>query len=123
MKTQFAFTNRQAGETDASGTASHDVSWATVGTKFGPTIRVPKVFVDARLTIRGAQVRVPRSKRRRIRAKWAKQRKNYATIPDPNIYGSDAGGFVCHPCQHVRLAQYLQDNGWVYLHPSTFIGA
>lgn len=38
------------------------------------------------LLVRRRQVRFPRSKRRRIRKKWAKRERNWVTEPDPHVY-------------------------------------
>lgn len=50
------------------------------------------------MTTRG-QVRFPRSKKRRIRKKWAKQQRNYASVPSNEI---------------------LQMMGALYVHPNTW---
>jgi hypothetical protein len=47
------------------------------------------------MTVR-KQVRFPRSKKRRMRKKWAKQHRNYATVPSTQIIQM-MGVFYVHP--------------------------
>jgi hypothetical protein len=47
------------------------------------------------MTVR-KQVRFPRSKKRRMRKKWAKQQRNYATVPSTEIIQM-MGAFHMHP--------------------------
>jgi hypothetical protein len=55
------------------------------------------VIINPHLTIK-VQNRFPKSKRRRIRAKWAKRERNFKHLPDPNYYiMSDAGAIAMHP--------------------------
>jgi hypothetical protein len=42
------------------------------------------------------QVRFPRSKKRRIRKKWTKQRKNFGWVPSPTIYRM-GNMIIAHP--------------------------
>jgi len=53
------------------------------------------------------QFRFPRSRRRRIRNKWARQDSNCRILPDPNVYVmKQQGTMVGHPATiaHLRMA-------------------
>jgi len=50
------------------------------------------------------QYRFPRSKGRRIRAKWAKRERNFWHLPDPNVYVmKQQGSMVGHPATIAKL--------------------
>lgn len=51
------------------------------------------------------QVRFPRSKKRRIRRKWAKDPRNYRTVPSDEVWIVE-GILVMHPA---KLAQIRRD--------------
>ena len=57
------------------------------------------------MTVR-KQVRFPRSKKRRMRKKWAKQRRNYATVPSTEIIQM-MGVFHMHPETWQKLKRKL----------------
>lgn len=50
------------------------------------------------------QFRFPRSKRRRIRKKWAKDKHNFK--PSPQILRS-GNTLICHPAMAVKLREHL----------------
>ena len=52
------------------------------------------------------QVKFPRSKKRRIRKKWAKDRKNYRLIPWETVYQM-GDTVVMHPMMLARLKKEL----------------
>jgi hypothetical protein len=62
-----------------------------------------EVIISPRLTVK-KQHRFPKSKRRRIRAKWEKRECNFKHLPDPNYYiMSDTKTIVMHPALWVEL--------------------
>ena len=65
-----------------------------------------RVLESHHLTIR-EQVRFPRSKRRRIRKKWAKRPGNHASRPDPSIYKLGEGTLLMHPATAATLLSKL----------------
>lgn len=65
--------------------------------KFPPIPRAPEMMTSPYLTVLGRQMRVPRSRRGRIRKKWAKRKANYEIVPDPHFYMLGEGKCVCHP--------------------------
>jgi hypothetical protein len=63
------------------------------------------VIVNPLLTIK-KQHRFPKSKRRRIRVKWAKRECNFKTLPDPNYYiMSGENKVVMHPSLWEQLRE------------------
>ena len=54
------------------------------------------------------QVRFPRSKKRRIRRKWAKNQKNWKDIPQSNYYICN-GSIIAHPEIIEQLKEQLKD--------------
>jgi len=50
-----------------------------------------------------------RSKKKRIKKKWAKNQKNYKTKPSENIYKTPFGLFI-HSAIAPKLKQLLKDN-------------
>jgi len=65
-----------------------------------------KVFVDPHLQDR-IQFRFPRSKKKRIRKKWAKQERNYKRIPSKSIYKIGDAIYV-HPILYEQLKKTLE---------------
>lgn len=59
--------------------------------------------------VKRVQFRFPKSKRRRIRKKWAKQSKNFKTIPLDEIYRM-GNSFVMHPRMAERLRAKIQED-------------
>ena len=55
------------------------------------------------------QVKFPRSKKRRIRKKWAKNPANYEWIPWDRVYQM-GGTLVMHPMMLVKLKKVLNEN-------------
>ena len=73
--------------------------------------RLPRIVENAQLVIR-EQVRFPKSKKRRIRKKWARQARNWDARPDPAIYQlSQQGWLVMHPATAHRVRSLLQTHG------------
>jgi hypothetical protein len=56
------------------------------------------------------QFRFPKSKRRRIRDKWAARVTNSRWMPDPNVYRID-GNIIGHPAAIYRLRKRLEKKG------------
>ena len=69
----------------------------------GPTIIVSK-FAGSSET---KQTRFPRSKRKRIRRKWAKDRRNYTTVSLPGICQLPDGTFVMDPVSYAKLQEEI----------------
>jgi hypothetical protein len=66
-----------------------------------------RIIQSVHCTIR-QQYRFPRSKRRRIRAKWAKSERNFRHLADPNMYVMrDQGAVVMHPATWRKLEREL----------------
>ena len=66
-----------------------------------------RIIQNVYCTVR-QQYRFPRSKRHRIRAKWAKRERNYRHLPDPNMYVMrDQGAVVMHPATWRKLEREL----------------
>jgi hypothetical protein len=64
-----------------------------------------RIFENIHCTVR-KQFRFPLSKRRRIRAKWAKREFNLRHLPDPNVYVMKQQGLmVGHPATIAKLRQ------------------
>lgn len=53
------------------------------------------------------QFRFPRTKKRRIRKKWAARRENFR--PDPNIYHIAGAGYVGHPATIAKMKGQLEN--------------
>lgn len=58
-----------------------------------PAVSLPKIVLSEHAT-EWKQFRFPRTKKRRIRNKWAKRPENFRSIP--RAY-STPGGFIVHP--------------------------
>jgi hypothetical protein len=72
-----------------------------------------RIIQNSYCTIR-QQYRFPRSKRRRIRAKWSKRARNYRHLPDPNVYVMrDQGAVVMHPATWRKLERKLKTSNSV----------
>lgn len=56
------------------------------------------------------QVKFPRSKKKRIRRKWAKNLKNYAYVPWTKMYQMGGDTLVMHPAMYERLKRELNGN-------------
>ena len=55
------------------------------------------------------QYRFPRSKRERIRRKWAQRERNFRHMPDQNMYVSrDQGAVIMHPATWRMLERELE---------------
>jgi len=67
-----------------------------------------KVFTDSGLSIR-EQFRFPRSKRKRIKKKWRKQRGNWRNNPDPNVYCVGRDVMVMHPAVAHKIEDKLDN--------------
>ena len=86
----------------------------SVASILGPMAGV-RVLESEHLVIR-EQVRFPRSKRKRIRKKWAKRPENWAERPDPDIYRmadpiTGRVQLVCHPETARRLREMIDAKG------------
>ena len=57
---------------------------------------VLSAICESKYLSKRVQIRRPRSKKRRIRKKWAKRESNFRTIPDRHVYIA-AGRIFCHP--------------------------
>lgn len=55
------------------------------------------------------QVRFPRSKRKRIRRKWEKDRRNWVTTSKPGIWKLADGSFVMDPASYAKLQESLKE--------------
>jgi len=56
------------------------------------------------------QKRFPRSKKNRIRRKWAKRDKNYVSVPDMQIYVmEEAKTIAMHPAVWAKIEKELAD--------------
>lgn len=56
------------------------------------------------------QIRFPKSKRRRVRKKWAKKSSNWMREVDPNVYVVGQRSIVGHPSIIFKLRE-VQNNG------------
>ena len=54
------------------------------------------------------QVRFPRSKKRRIKKKWAKRKSNWIDEPDQNVYRTE-DMIIGHPQTIARLTKQLKE--------------
>ena len=72
---------------------------------------VPSPYVPPQQTER-VQFRFPRSKKRRIRAKWAKRTSNWKTVSYSVAYCIQGIGIVCHPsvADEIRAAVANQES-------------
>ena len=61
--------------------------------------------VESLMATEKKQARFPRSKRKRIRAKWAKQEKNFEHLPSQYILGGNT--IVIHPVIANKLRRRL----------------
>lgn len=72
------------------GATQSDLTWASLAGRLSSieaeTTRGLDVYVDANLGERREQFRFPRSKRKRIRKKWAKNQRNWRMVYVPQIY-------------------------------------
>lgn len=61
-------------------------------------------IIESWIMVERKQRRFPRSKKRRIRRKWARQEKNWVTVPMTEIYRIGDNIF-CHPAiaQKIRI--------------------
>lgn len=70
------------------------------------------IVQDAGLTVR-VQYRFPRSRRRRIRAKWAARACNFRVVPAPDIYHVPLSRtLLMHPATYKRLERELREAGY-----------
>lgn len=76
-----------------------------IGSAFADSFGGIRLYANQHLVER-RQVRFPRSKKRRIRKKWAKRASNWAVRPDPSVYmvGRDAFG---HPAILAKIANIM----------------
>lgn len=65
--------------------------------RFGYELR-PNIYMADR-----KQVHFPRSKKKRMRRKWAKQPKNYRDVPKPDVYLIDGRYLVGHPATLAKI--------------------
>ena len=66
-----------------------------------------RIFENIHCSVR-QQFRFPRSKRRRIRTKWANRERNFRHLPDPNVYVMEQqGAMVGHPATIAKLRREL----------------
>lgn len=72
-----------------------------------PNIYGLPVYYDSDLVDR-VQVRFPRSKKRRIRRKWAKQSCNFRHVPQTTIYVA-RDFIILHPAMADRLRDRLEE--------------
>ena len=68
------------------------------------------VYVSSYLVVR-EQFRFPRTKRKRIRKKWAKRTKNFRQFPDPKMYLVKGIGYMGHPATVQKLKELTQKDG------------
>jgi hypothetical protein len=71
----------------------------------------PPVIVDPFVWQKGPQIRFPRSKRARIRKKWANRIENYRR--DPSGYMMK-GKLVLHPSIYHQVVAALRDKGYQF---------
>lgn len=56
-------------------------------------------FIENDQMVVQTQCKFPRSKKKRIQRKWAKQSKYWVTYPDPNVLVMENKGIIVgHPC-------------------------
>lgn len=69
----------------------------------GYTIVTSDVFTERR------QFRFPRTKKRRIRAKWAKRPENWKTVPSPTLYFDEKRSALhCHPETWAKMEKAIE---------------
>ena len=73
-----------------------------------------KIIEDIRLVER-RQTRFPRSKKKRIRKKWAGNPHNFTSTPDLNYYVGAGNIIICHPA----AAQILRETDKHFFKPSS----
>lgn len=68
-----------------------------------------KIIVSALASSKEAkQVRFPRSKRKRIRRKWKKDRRNWISISKPGIWQLSNGSIIMDPLSYLKLQESLR---------------
>lgn len=71
-----------------------------------------QIIESVTLFVRREQYRFPRSKRRRIRRKWAKRASNWRLGADPSILVDPANGILyMHPQTAARLRSVVRQAG------------
>ena len=60
--------------------------------------------------IRDKQIRFPKSKGKRIRKKWRKNKHNFICVPDTETILNTPMGLICHPVLAERLIRELGDS-------------
>lgn len=66
---------------------------------FGPRL------LPSRHMVKDVQFRYPRSKKKRIRQKWAKNRANWRTVPRMEALQLPSGDFVMHPVLIAKIRE------------------
>lgn len=56
------------------------------------------------------QYRFPRSKKKRIRAKWAKRQENYRMVPVYDVIWLSSGKLMMHPETYKAIIQTQRDH-------------
>jgi len=64
-------------------------------------------IVESAFLVDRKQVRFPRSKKRRIRCKWAKQEKNWLAIPKRDVYKM-GDMIICHPAVAMQIRKSIR---------------
>jgi hypothetical protein len=59
-------------------------------------------IVESLMAVNRTQVRFPKSKKRRIRAKWENRERNFKSIPQAFQMGNQ---IICHPSIAARLRE------------------
>ncbi len=87
-----------------------------IGYWFGPRIRLaPRIISDPRL-VHTEQFRFPRSKKRRIREKWARRPFNSKLSPDQGYYIAKLDGvetWIFHPSMFEQVHSIMVEKGFI----------
>ena len=83
------------------------IDWA-IGLRNSLVRMPPEIIVDANLTV---QHRVPRSKKKRIRKKWARNPDNFRA--DNRVYQIGNGPYICNPATLHALNAHLRREGYI----------
>jgi hypothetical protein len=62
------------------------------------------------LLIDSRQVRFPRSKKRRIRKKWSKDKRNYKDFPSDNILVAGGSAIFIHPAKYGLFVDAIKNS-------------